>query len=225
MSPSARPSLRVLIVSSQPITRAGMAAVLRAFRSRVKVVGEVGDVEIAPAEAARSQAEVVLFDTRLDTPGGLDEVGHLATVLDDSRVVVLARRDEARFTWPTLQRGAAGFLLDTIAGSDLVEALGEVSEGAFAVDPALAGGPRLDPDETLTPRWPGAHLGLTQEESQILELLARGQPAAAVGRQLGLTGTEVKAHIRSACRRLHARDRSDALARLAREGLFSPRNN
>jgi DNA-binding NarL/FixJ family response regulator len=221
MSLSAEPSLRVLIVSSQPIARAGMAAVLRPFRPRVKVVGEVGGVDTALAEASRSEAQVVLFDTRLDAPDGLDQVGHLATELDESRVVVLARRDEARFTWPTLQRGAAGFLLDTIAGSDLVDALGEVSRGAIAVDPALAGGSRLDPDEALSPRWPGAHLGLTEKESQILELLARGEPAAAVSRQLGMSSTEVRGHVRSAYRRLHARDRSDALARLAREGLFS----
>ncbi len=221
MSLRAEPSLRVMIVSSQPIARAGMAAVLRPFRSRVKVVGEVGGVYAAPAQAERLEAEVVLFDTRLDAPDGLDQVAHLATALGGSRVVVLARRDEARFTWSTLRRGAAGFLLDTIAGPDLVEALGEVSRGAIAVDPALAGGPRLDPDEALAPRWPGAYLGLTEKESQILELLAHEEPTAVVTRQLGMSRTEVKAHVRSAYRRLHARDRSDALARLAREGLFS----
>jgi DNA-binding NarL/FixJ family response regulator len=221
MSPSPEPNLRVLIVSGQPIARAGMAAVLRPFRSRVKVVGEVGDVDTAPAEAARAEAHIVLFDTRLDSPYGLDQVAQLAAALGGGRVVVMARRDEARFTWLTLQRGAAGFLLDTIAGSDLVEALGEVSRGTIAVDPTLAGGPRLDQDEGPSPRWPGAHLGLTEKESQVLELLASGQPTAAVSRQLGMSATEVKAQVRSACRRLHARDRRDALARLAQEGLFS----
>jgi DNA-binding NarL/FixJ family response regulator len=221
MNLSAQPSLRVLIVSRQPVARAGMAAVLRPFRSRVKVVGEVGGVDTAPEEAARSQAQIVLFDTRLDAPGGLDQVANLVTALGESRVVVLARRDEARFTWSTLQRGAAGFLLDTITGSDLVEALDEVNRGAIAVDPTLAGGTQLAPDEALSPRWPGAHLGLTETESRILELLAMGEPSAAISGQLGMSRTDVKAHIRSAYRRLQARDRSDALARLAREGLFS----
>jgi DNA-binding NarL/FixJ family response regulator len=221
MNPSPQPGLRVLIVSGQPIARAGMAAVLRPFRSRVRVVGEVGGADTAAAEAVRSQAHIVLFGTRLDAPDGLAQVARMATALGECRVVVLAHRDEARYTWLTLQRGAAGFLLDTIAGPDLVEALGEVSRGGIAVDPALAGGRRLDPDEDLSPRWPGAHLGLTEHESQILELLARGEPASAVSRQLGMSGTEVKTHVRSAYRRLHARDRSDALARLAREGLFS----
>jgi DNA-binding NarL/FixJ family response regulator len=197
-----------------------MAAVLRPFRSRVRVVAEVGDAGTAVAEATRTKASIVLLGTRLDGPDGLDQVAHLATALGECRVVVLARRDEARYVWLALRRGAAGFLLDTIAGSDLVEALGEVSRGAIAVDPALAGGRRLDPEEVLSPPWPGAHLGLTEQESQILELLARGEPAAAVSRQLGMSGTEVKMHVRSAYRRLHVRDRSDAMARLAREGLF-----
>jgi DNA-binding NarL/FixJ family response regulator len=221
MNTGTEPTLRVLIVSGQPIARAGMAAVLRPFRSRVRVVGEVDGVDTAVAEAKRSQAHIVLLGARLDAPDGLDQVARMATAMGECRVVLLARRDEARYTWLTLQRGASGFLLDTIAGSDLVEALGEVSRGAITVDPALAGGRRLDPDETLSPPWPGAHLGLTQQESQILELLARGEPTSAVSRQLGMSGTEVKAHVRSAYRRLHVQDRSDALARLAREGLFS----
>lgn len=225
MSLSADTSLRVLIVSSQPITRAGMAGVLRGFRPRVKVVGEVGGIEGALVAAAQSKAQIALFDARLDAPHGLDQVAHLARELGDNRVVVVARRHEARFTWSVLQRGAAGFVLDTIAGSDLVEALEEVGQGGIAVDPALAGGPRHDPDEALSPRWPGEQLGLSQEESQVLELLARQEPAGAIGRHLGMSGTEVKAHVRSAYRHLHVRDRSDAMARLAREGLFSGRKD
>src|SRR5207249_3333467 len=108
----------------------------------------------------------------------------------------------------------------TVGGAELARALEEVSVGAIAVDSALAGGPRVDLDETLAPPWPGAQLGLTEKESQILELLAQGERAAGVSRHLGISGVEVKAHVRSAYRHLHARDRSDAMALLAREGLF-----
>ena len=71
------------------------------------------------------------------------------------------------------------------------------------------------------PAWPGAHLGLSERESQILELVAGAEPAGGVSRHLGISAAEVKAHLRSAYRRLDARDRSDALTRLAREGLFT----
>jgi DNA-binding NarL/FixJ family response regulator len=221
MSISAEPSVRVLIVSRQPIVRAGLAAVLRPFRTRVKVVGEVDGVDAAQAEAARSQPHVVLFDSGLGAADGLDQVAQLVRASRGCRIVVLARRDEARFTWLVLQRGAAGFLLETVGGAELAEALEEVSRGTIAVDSALAGGSRVDLEQAPAPPWPGAHLGLTEKESQILELLAGGEQSAGVSRRLGMSGPEVKAHVRSAYRHLHARDRSDALARLAREGLFS----
>lgn len=217
----ARPksSLRVLVVSSRPIARAGLAALLRPFRQRVMVVGEVDDVDAALTELARSEPDIILFDASLAGAEGLDEVARLVRVADPCRIVVVARGEEARFTWLTLQRGAAGFVLETATGADLADVLEEVGGGATAVDPTLAGGRRPGLVD-VAPPWPGAHLGLTETESQVLELLAHGEGAAAVGRRLGITGAEVKTHIRSACRRLHARDRSDALARLAREGLF-----
>ncbi len=219
MSTSTERRLRVLIVSNRPIVRAGLSAVQRTFR-RLRVVGEVDGVNAALAEAARSEPHAVLFDVHLGGPDGLDQVAQLVLASGGRPIVVLARRDEARFIWLTLRRGASGFLLETVRGADIVQALDEVRGGATAVDPTLAGGPRVDLDE-VEPAWPGAHLGLTEKESQILELLAGGELAGGVSRHLGISSVEVKANMRSAYRRLDVRDRSDALTRLAREGLFT----
>ncbi|HWC37124.1 MAG TPA: response regulator transcription factor [Acidimicrobiales bacterium] len=220
MSPSAQQTLRVLIASDRPIVRAGLAAVLRPFRSQVTVVGEVDGAGAALAESARSEPHVVLFDAALGGADGLEQVEQLVRASGSCRIVVVARRDEARFIWLTLQRGASGFVLETVTGADLVDALDEVAGGGTAVDPTLAGGRGIDGDEAV-PLWPGAHLGLTERESQVLELLADGELAGGVSSRLGMSRAEVKTHVRSAYRRLHARDRSDALARLAREGLYS----
>jgi DNA-binding NarL/FixJ family response regulator len=198
-----------------------MAAVLRPFRQRVKVVAEVDGVGAALAETARSMPEVVLFDAQLGEADGLDQVARLANASSGCPVVVLAGRDETRFTWLVLRRGTSGFLLETVVGSELVDALEQVSQGGIVVDSTLVGGTGVDPDQTPAPQWPGFHLGLTEQESQILELFADGEVAGGVSRRLGISPVEVKADARSAYRRLQARDRSDALARLAREGLFS----
>src|SRR5437667_903414 len=106
MSIGAEPSVRVLIVSCQPIVRAGLAAVLRPFRTRVRVVGEVDGIDAAQAAAACSQPHVVLFDADLGAANGLEQVAHLTRASRGCRIVVLARRDEARFTWLVLQQGA-----------------------------------------------------------------------------------------------------------------------
>jgi DNA-binding CsgD family transcriptional regulator len=69
--------------------------------------------------------------------------------------------------------------------------------------------------------WPGSQLGLTETEGQVLELLAMGERTTGIACRLEIDPLEVKRHLPSGYRRLDARDRSGALARLAREGLFS----
>jgi DNA-binding NarL/FixJ family response regulator len=128
---------------------------------------------------------------------------------------------------PVIQRGAAGFLFLSIGGAELADDLEQVSEGIIVVDSTLAGGhpslvaSRLGDGEMNPLPWPGSHLGLTETESQVLELLALGERTASIASRLEIDPLEVKRHLRSAYRRLDVRDRSRALARLAREGLFS----
>lgn len=217
--------LRVLVVSNREITRAGLAAVLRPFRGRVMVVGEANQIDGAlPDESS----EVVLFDAHLGAGDGLDEVARLTEGWREHRIVVLANPGEGRFMRPVIQRGAAGFLFLSIGGAELADDLEQVSDGTIVVDSTLAGGHpslvsgRQVGDSDADPlSWPGSHLGLTEVESQVLELLALGERTTSIARRLEIDPLEVKRHLRSAYRRLDVRDRSRALAHLAREGLFS----
>jgi len=216
----AGPPIRVLILSDRGVVRAGVAAVLRPYRGRVTVTGECAAVADALAESTRSTADVVIFDGRLAGGDGLDEVDRLAGAWGDHRVVVLASPDEVGFAQPVLQRGAAGFLLISIAGDELVQQIERVRNAAVVVDTSLAGSPKeLDPPE-YGAGWPGSQLGLSEQQSRVLELLARGDRTATVAWQLGMSEAEVKGHLRSAYRRLDVPDRPHALARLADAGVF-----
>jgi DNA-binding NarL/FixJ family response regulator len=210
----------VLILSDRGLVRAGVAAVLRPYQDRVTVAGECAGLTDALAENAMSTADVVIFDARLAGGDGLDEVDRLAEAWGDHRVVVLASPDEVRFTQPVLQRGAAGFLLISIAGDELVQQIERVRDAAVVVDANLgASQSKLDQlDQGAS--WPGSQLGLSEPQSRVLELLARGDRTATVACQLGMSEVEVKGHLRSAYRRLDVRDRPHALARLANAGVF-----
>jgi DNA-binding NarL/FixJ family response regulator len=210
----------VLIVSDRSVVRAGVAAVLRPYKGRVTVTGEGVGLADALTASARSTADVLIFDARLAGGDGLDEVDRLAEVWGDHRVVVLASPDEAGFAQSVLQRGAAGFLLISIAGDELVQQIERVRDAAVVVDASLAGGQSKPGRLAHAAEWPGSQLGLTEQQSRVLELLARGDRTATVAGQLGMSEVEVKDHLRSAYRRLDVRDRPDALARLARAGVF-----
>jgi len=215
----ARP-VRVLIVSDRDIVRTGVAVVLRPYQDRVTVTGEGASVADALAEDGRATADLVIFDARLGGGDGLDEVDRVAKAWGDHRVVVLARPDEARFAQPVLQRGAAGFLLITIGGEELVEQIERVGDGAIVVDAGVAGAQRRLDDLEPRGQWAGAQLDLTEQQSKVLELVARGERTTMVACRLGMSEVEVKSHLRSAYRCLNVRDRPQALARLAQAGVF-----
>jgi DNA-binding NarL/FixJ family response regulator len=217
--PGTGSAVRVLIVGDRDIVRAGLAAVLRPYEGRVVVAGEGAGLADALTESARSLADVVLFDARLAAGDGLDEVDQLVESWGGHRVVVVASPDEARFAFPVLERGAAGFLLLSIAGDELVQQLESVREDSVVMDPVLAGS-RGGIDHFDLAVWPGSELGLTRPQSRVLELLARGDRTTTVAGQLGMSEVEVKGHVRSAYRRLDVSDRPHALARLAQAGVF-----
>jgi len=68
--------------------------------------------------------------------------------------------------------------------------------------------------------WPGAHLGLTQRESEVLALLVAGHSNRAIAGQLVIGDETVKSHVRSLLRKLQVPDRTAAVAAALREGVF-----
>jgi DNA-binding NarL/FixJ family response regulator len=217
--PGTGSAIRVLIVGERDIVRAGLAAVLRPYQGRVAVVGEGTGLADAVTASARSLADMVIFDARLTAGDGLDEVDQLVESWGGHRVVVVASPDEARFALPVLERGAAGFLLLSIAGDELVKQLESLRDKSVVMDPVLAD-PRGRVGRLDLAVWPGSDLGLTRPQSRVLELLARGHRTTTVAGQLGMSEMEVKGHVRSAYRRLDVSDRPHALARLAQAGVF-----
>ena len=68
--------------------------------------------------------------------------------------------------------------------------------------------------------WPGAHLGLTQRESEVLALLVSGHSNKGIATKLVVSEDTVKTHIRGLYRKLGVQDRGGAIAAALREGLF-----
>jgi ATP/maltotriose-dependent transcriptional regulator MalT len=75
---------------------------------------------------------------------------------------------------------------------------------------------RLDSGEF----WPGARVGLTQRESEVLGLIVAGLSNRAIASRLVIGDETVKSHARAIYRKLGVGDRAGAVAAALREGLF-----
>ncbi|TDD85438.1 response regulator transcription factor [Saccharopolyspora karakumensis] len=212
---------RLVLVDDHEMVLHGLGAMLGHFPDEVLVVGQVTTGAAALTMVAEQRPEVVLCDVRIGKESGLDLCRQITTQYPDTKVVLLTVYDDEHYLYQALRVGASGYILKRIDGQELVGHLRRIREGETVVDPALAGrvalsAARLNAGEF----WSGAHLGLTQRESEVLELLVAGHSNKAVASKLVVSEDTVKTHIRGLYRKLGVADRSGAIAVALREGLF-----
>ena len=215
----ARP-LRVLLVDDHEMVRTGLKAMLSGLVA-VEIVGEVSDAESAIRAVNNLEPDIVLCDVRLGADSGLDLCRALLVEKPERRVVMLTVYDDEQYLYEALRAGARGYLLKKINGEDLVRQLQSVFDGEIVIDPALAGrvaaaAARIEAGEF----WPGARLGLTHRESEVLALIVSGLSNSAIAGRLIVGEETVKSHVRAVYRKLEVSDRAGAVARALREGLF-----
>ena len=212
---------RLLIVDDHQMVLDGLRAMLSSYQGNVQIVGEACEHQDAIALAAELEPDIVLLDVRLHGSSGLDLCSAILRRRPECKVVFLTVYDDEQYLYQALRLGASGFLLKRVRGMELVEYLTRIHQGETLVDPALAArvaqsAARLQSGEF----WPGAHLGLTQRESEVLGLIVSGRSNRAIAGQLTLSEETVKSHVRGIYRKLDVSDRAAAVAAALREGIF-----
>jgi DNA-binding NarL/FixJ family response regulator len=216
-----RRPVRVVLVDDHEMVLEGLKAMLARFAGRVRVVGQAGSAEEAQPVVAALSPDVVLCDVRLRASSGLDLCRRLTQQYPDCRVLLLSVYDDEQYLYQALRAGAAGYLLKRISGEELVRSLERVQAGETVVDGTMAGrvatsAARLDSGEF----WPGARIGLSQRESEVLGLIVAGLSNQAIASRLVIGGETVKSHARAIYRKLGVSDRAGAVAAALREGLY-----
>ena len=213
--------LRVVLVDDHEMVLHGLDAMLGHFPEEVLIVGQATTGATAFRLVGELRPDVVLCDVRIGEESGLDLCLQITTQHPDTKVVLLTVYDDEHYLLQALRVGASGYILKRIDGQELVGHLRRVCQGETVIDHALAGRVALSAARLSAGEfWSGAHLGLTQRESEVLELLVSGHSNKAVASKLVVSEDTVKTHIRALYRKLGVSDRSGAVAVALREGLF-----
>jgi two-component system, NarL family, nitrate/nitrite response regulator NarL len=109
-----------------------------------------------------------------------------------------------------LEAGASGFIPKTLPLKSLKNAIRFIAEGEVYV-PA---------DFTLRESKTQGDHGLKPRELQVLSYLAEGLPNKEIGRRLGSTETIVKLDVKSICRKLDVKNRTQIVIEAGRRGLI-----
>lgn len=217
----AEPVIRVAMVDDHEMVLRGVTAMLSHFEGDIEVVGTATNVSDALALVAREHPDVLLCDIRLGKGSGLDLCRQAKAANSGLHVVFLTVYEDEQYLYQALRVEASGYVLKRVDGRELVGHLRRVMDGDVVIDPTLAGrialsAARLNAGEF----WPGAHLGLTQRESEVLSLLVANHSNKAIASKLVVSEDTVKTHIRGLYRKMGVSDRGGAIAAALREGLF-----
>jgi DNA-binding NarL/FixJ family response regulator len=196
-----RSRVEVLIVTSEPVFREGLKAIL-ASRPDVRVVGEASSARAAFPLLAQGP-RVVIMDLVLPGMDGIAATREVRQRSADSRVLIVSSSQSARDLNDAIAAGATGYVLKTDPLESLAEALRCVEHGDRHISPALDGLERIGGRHgRLSSRRASAGVGvaagvldaLSGRERDVFELIVRGMTNAEIGRELCISPKTVDTH-------------------------------
>jgi DNA-binding NarL/FixJ family response regulator len=213
--------VRVLIANDDPIVIEGLRSMLAPYRDDVVVVGTAeGDPEMVMVPETDEDADVMLIDAFARRAAGIDAAVKVLAQDPPFVVAVFTDNDDLRLLLQALRAGVRGYLLKSVSAGDLVDALKRLRAGETVITPDLATEAALLAARTVDMGgWPGAHLGLTRREAELLTLLGEGLSPRQAADKMELSWQTVRTHTRNLYRKLGVTDRASAVAVAWREGL------
>jgi two-component system, NarL family, response regulator LiaR len=209
-------TIRVLITDDHKVVRRGLRGFLE-LDPALEVVGEASNGQEAVDLARRLDPDVVLMDLLMPVMDGIEATGEIRRWMPEVEVVALTSVLEDAAVTGAIKAGAIGYLLKTTEADELCEAIKAAAAGQVRLAPEAAA--RLM-REVRAPASPDALTEpLTERETDVLKLIARGRANKQIARELFVAMSTVKTHVNNLYRKLGVSSRTQAALYAARVGL------
>jgi two-component system nitrate/nitrite response regulator NarL len=222
--------IRIMVVDDHTLFRRGLTALLQRD-PQFEVVGDAGDASEAQRRAQELQPDVILLDNHLPGVNGVDALPALHEVVLGVKVLMLTVSEDERDLSAALQGGACGYLLKTIEGDALSQAIRRAMRGESVVAEEMTGklvaayrdaaASRASPAAAdVAAPAAGSRLDvMSRRELDILRGIARGHGNKEIARSLGIAETTVKIHVQHILRKLDESSRVHAAVIATEHGL------
>jgi len=213
--------IRVLIADDHAVVREGTRQILEQ-EPDLKVVAEAADGDEAVNLTGSSKPDVAIIDISMPRVDGIEATRQIKALYPQVAVLILTAYDDDQFVFSLIEAGAAGYLLKSVRGSELVDAVRAVYSGESVLHPSIARkvlnrfvpslgkGQRQEPPETLS-----------QREMEVLHLATQGLSNQDIADKLSLSLRTVQAHLGHIFNKLGVSSRTEAVVRALKEGWIT----
>ena len=218
-------AVRVMVVDDHPIWREGVARDLTDRGCEVVATAPDGPAAVRIATAVRP--DVVLMDLNLGATSGVQAIGEIMERLPETRILVLSASGEHTDVLEAVKAGATGYLVKSAGVEELLDAVRRTARGVAVFTPGLAGlvlGEFRRMAEAPSRRPDGADgqvpvPALTDRETEVLRLVAKGLTAKQIGERLVVSHRTVESHVQNTLRKLQLHNRSQLVRYAIEQGL------
>ena len=212
---------RVFLLDDHEVVRRGLRELLES-EDDLEIVGEAGTAEEAYTRIPATSPDVAVLDVRLPDGDGIEVCREIRSRHPRIACVMLTSVADDDAVYAAIMAGASGYLLKQVRGNELVDGIRRVAAGASLLDPSVTTRVlerlrhRDDKDELAT---------LTDQERNILDLVAEGLTNRQIGERMFLAEKTVKNYVSNILAKLGMSRRTEAAVyaakladRKAREG-------
>jgi DNA-binding NarL/FixJ family response regulator len=201
-----------MVVDDHPMWRESVARDLAA--AGYEVVAAVGEGAQAVRVAGAVAPAVVVLDLQLPDLSGVAVIRGLAATAPEARVLVLSASGEHRDVLEAVKAGATGYLVKSASREEFLAAVASTAAGRAVFTPGLAG---LVLGEYR--RLSAAGPVLTERETEVLRLVAKGLSYKQIAQRLTLSHRTVQNHVQNTLRKLQLHNRVELTRYAIAQGI------
>jgi DNA-binding NarL/FixJ family response regulator len=217
--------IRVFVVEDQTKILKAQLKLLEE-QAELHIVGTALSGEAALEQLPQIAPDVVLLDLGLPGMSGIEVTRRIKADLPRTEILIFTIFDEEDKVLDAVRAGASGYLLKGAPADKIVEAIKEVRAGGTVIQPNLARrllrhfrvgeappSPSPPPEPEKAP--------LSQRETEILQLIAKGVSNSEAARMLGVSKATIRTHLEHIYAKLEVTNRVEAVTEGIRKGLIS----
>jgi len=206
------------VVDDHPMWRESVARDLA--EAGHDVVATAGDGGEAVRRAPAARPEVVVLDLQLPVKSGVEVTRALVSADPAVRVLVLSASGEQADVLEAVKAGATGYLVKSASREELLDAVVRTALGEPVFTPGLAGlvlgeYRRMSTAPTSGPPAPR----LTERETEVLRLVAKGLSYKDIAERLVLSHRTVQNHVQNTLNKLQLHNRVELVRYAIEQGL------
>jgi DNA-binding NarL/FixJ family response regulator len=211
--------IKVLLADDKEVFREGLARLLDE-QEYIEVVSKCSNGKQAIKEVKETKPDVVLIDSNISDCDSNETAREIKESSPEVQVAMLTDSENERELFSAIESGVTGYLLKDIKVDDLVKSIDLIGKGEIVVSPPLSE-KFVGKFASMRQKEPENQTGLTQQELEIVKLLAKGATNKEIAETLFITENTAKVHLKNILGKLGLRNRQQVAAYAVQQGLVT----